>query len=507
MNLKKTWFSYVLWFAATGLSIYFSLMFMRNLCLHMEIDSLLTNGFMYSFPVVSVLIAFMLRKVLLLCKWKALPKGISYAIHALLFFALVGLFVILRFQTLSGIDSLEKIENSAVYQAALIGKTSGIILPDGVHNYLYSGLISGVLLFLGNKAIAIVYLQLFLQTLSFTCLCIIGHWLKKGILGYLPALVFAVSPTFYEALPEVTTANFSVCLCVIGMLFWFLLFQKHEKQIIDYLCCMLTGIIGGLLLVYHPVCIVYVIGTVFLLIGKKNISTWNKCGFVFTYMGVSAVVYAICAFLGITNIAYFVSCFVANSGNRLRGMQYGTIMVFVILTAFLWMYIVAFWVHTKNYVQIYIVPLWILAVMHFCGASYQDVKMQLMLMQLYMAFLCVEGIRHLLIPGAYKQMVETNKEETNSVVKTLKQIEEKEENSKKQLVFENGVPSVTQIIGGKDALAKLKDDEKVIDKTAPIENVLPMPKKHVPKVLDYAFEPESEQMHYDVEIENDEYDY
>ena len=47
----------------------------------------------------------------------------------------------------------------------------------------------------------------------------------------------------------------------------------------------------------------------------------------------------------------------------------------------------------------------------------------------------------------------------------------------------------------------------VIDKTAPIENVLPMPKKHTPRVFDYAFEPSEDMMHYDVEIENDEYDY
>ena len=46
-----------------------------------------------------------------------------------------------------------------------------------------------------------------------------------------------------------------------------------------------------------------------------------------------------------------------------------------------------------------------------------------------------------------------------------------------------------------------------IDKKAPIENVLPMPKKHKPRVLDYAFEPTEDLMHYDVEFENDDYDY
>lgn len=46
-----------------------------------------------------------------------------------------------------------------------------------------------------------------------------------------------------------------------------------------------------------------------------------------------------------------------------------------------------------------------------------------------------------------------------------------------------------------------------VDKTAMIENVLPMPKKHVSRTLEYAFDPSEDMMHYDVEIENDDYDY
>jgi len=58
-----------------------------------------------------------------------------------------------------------------------------------------------------------------------------------------------------------------------------------------------------------------------------------------------------------------------------------------------------------------------------------------------------------------------------------------------------------------EEISNSTEETLVIDKTAPIENVLPMPKKHTPKVLDYAFEPSEDMMHYDVEIENDEYDY
>ena len=51
-------------------------------------------------------------------------------------------------------------------------------------------------------------------------------------------------------------------------------------------------------------------------------------------------------------------------------------------------------------------------------------------------------------------------------------------------------------------------DVTVIDKTSMIENVLPMPKKHVNRTLDYAFEPSEEQMCYDIDVSaDDDYDY
>ena len=48
---------------------------------------------------------------------------------------------------------------------------------------------------------------------------------------------------------------------------------------------------------------------------------------------------------------------------------------------------------------------------------------------------------------------------------------------------------------------------EAMDKTAMIENVLPMPKKHVSRSFEYSFEPSDDMMHYDVEVENDDYDF
>ena len=316
MNHKKTWFSYVLWLIAAGLSIYFSLMFMRNFCLYMGIDSGLTNGFMYSFPIVGILLAFLIRIASIHCKLPVVSKGVRYGIHVVLLFLLIGVFGVLRYQTLGRMDSIEAIENSAVYQAALIGNNSGIVLPAGIHNQLYSSLISVLLLFLGNKAIAIVYLQLFLQVISFASLCVIGYWLKKGVTGYIPALVFSISPLFYEALPEVTAANLSFCFCLLGILTCFPLCQKHDKKMLDYIWCCFSAIISGLLVVYHPLFLVFIIPVVFLLMEKRNVDIKDRIFLTFTYAGAGAFVYGICSALGVADFSYFIASFTADNANH-----------------------------------------------------------------------------------------------------------------------------------------------------------------------------------------------
>ena len=108
-------------------------------------------------------------------------------------------------------------------------------------------------------------------------------------------------------------------------------------------------------------------------------------------------------------------------------------------------------------------------------------------------------------------------------------LEQKEKiNKTEEAVEEDSVQEDTGVIRVSDILkavkskktevekaydAKEETDEtesaaiKTTDKTAMIENVLPMPKKHVGRSFDYSFEPSTDMMHYDVELENDDYDY
>ena len=92
-------------------------------------------------------------------------------------------------------------------------------------------------------------------------------------------------------------------------------------------------------------------------------------------------------------------------------------------------------------------------------------------------------------------------EEMKTVMKSSSEIEVATNRVSVEISEIQEEPVVVEISEAKE------EPVSVIDRRAPIENVLPMPKKHVPKVLDYAFEPEENMMHYDVEIENDDYDY
>ena len=128
----------------------------------------------------------------------------------------------------------------------------------------------------------------------------------------------------------------------------------------------------------------------------------------------------------------------------------------------------------------------------------------------YSLFVCILsgiGVKRLFFEGyKVKETVsEAENTETEEVI-----IEE---------INEPGIANVVSIPAGKIEESKIKEVSfKAFDKTesvkAPLEeakkeikfldNPLPVPKKHVKKSIDYAFEPEADMMNYDIEISADD---
>ncbi len=69
------------------------------------------------------------------------------------------------------------------------------------------------------------------------------------------------------------------------------------------------------------------------------------------------------------------------------------------------------------------------------------------------------------------------------------------------------VSDIIKAVSNDEVQTDSQTEEPVINKTDMIENLLPMPKKHISRTFEYSFEPSQDLMHYDVELENDDYDY
>ena len=63
------------------------------------------------------------------------------------------------------------------------------------------------------------------------------------------------------------------------------------------------------------------------------------------------------------------------------------------------------------------------------------------------------------------------------------------------------------LASNKNIELKESQEEAIIDKKAPIENVLPLPKRHINKVVEYSYEPSEAEMHYDIELTEETSDY
>ena len=129
----------------------------------------------------------------------------------------------------------------------------------------------------------------------------------------------------------------------------------------------------------------------------------------------------------------------------------------------------------------------------------------------YSLFVCILsgiGVKRLFFEG-YKVKETVPEDETTETEEVI--IEE---------ISEPGIANVVSIPAGKIEESKIKEVSfKAFDKTesvkVPLEeeankeikfldNPLPVPKKHVKKSIDYAFEPEADMMNYDIEISADD---
>ncbi len=501
MSLKKTWFSYVLWFvfaAVTALISYsvltevlhgFYAMFISyapGYALFVDLGAKILTVLAVVFAV--LLLRFICSKM----KTPVLPKWLGIILHILIGVGIIAAFCVLRYPAfihayyLQSYSQAPPSQVQTFYELSKVGVVTGINVGTvSVFEQVYIYVLRTLFLFLGNKIEVLYFLQLILQALSLILIMLIGWTLQKGIFAWAPALLYAVLPTFFYTAEDVGITNFWAFAVILGLFIICLLEKAWKKKNVTYLVLVITQLLFA--------------------------------GFVF-FTKMDVLLYAKTPFI---------------SGGTTLGLPGILDVEMLVLAVLLITYCVSFFVDKQDHRSLFVLPVvgFGFLLVWLSNYEYEVSYCMMMLALVNLFFMFSQSVR---VIFAAKPEVVTGQNKTAEIVKVTKASEESapsvnQENEMEPVGFEwaemKEVMHSTEGIEVREEepvkvelpITEIPLEEKliteepgviaVVDRKAPIENVLPMPKKHKPKVLDYAFEPTEDMMHYDVEIENDEYDY
>lgn len=469
MSIKKTWFSYILWLFATGFSILFTYSYILGIviCYSFDVPNRvyscigISAGFVAGVSLVYALIWFVRSKLAGI----TIPKWGKRLLHILLLCGMTAVFITSRCMVLFSV-ALEDVVPIHIFETAKVMQAGGQSATYEVllmFEEIYINVLSVLFLFLGNKMEIMLYFQIFLQAVSLLLLLFIGRTLQKGFWGWIPALVYTLSQFCMDAVLCMDSDNFWFCVVLLGIAFICILEKAWKNKRITYIMITVAGIVFSMLS-------------------------------------------AIDAYPHLVN---FTDAFKFWLHEKLVMGGAGGFWSFLVLVAFMGFYCISFWKTRIDNASAYILPVAGFAVIIYFDLDAGIITAVFMLIRIYMSFMVAEGLR-ILFEVKQKVMMEQKEEPVSEDIQT-------EEAAIEDVLMEDtGVIRVSDILKavnveetdeGETAGEQTTVQEETVDKTAMIENVLPMPKKHVARTFEYAFEPEEGMMHYDVEIENDDYDY
>lgn len=479
MSLKKTWFSYVLWFlfaAATALISYSVLDevlqgFYSAFNFYIPAFNLYTDiGSKVAVIAIVVIAVVLIHFVCGKMKNPALPKWFGIILHIIMGLGIVAGFCVLRYPAFNYAYYLHSYSRAPsgqamyFYELSKIGSAMGSTAMS-VFEQVYVSAIRTLFLFFGNKMEVLLLAQLVMQALTLVLLTFIGRFLQKGIWSWIPALLYAVAPTCFYTASDAGITNFWTLIVVLG-LFVICIFEKAwKKKNITYLVMVFLQLLF--------------IGYAFFV--KKDVLLYNAEAYL--------------------------------SGGTTPGNPFILTLEMLLLVIFMITYCASFFMDKQDHRCLFVLPFigfGFLAVW-LSNYEYEISYCMLNLAFVNLFFMISQSMRTVF---RTKPEVVTGKNKAFETVETKFEWEEMQEvmhstegiEVRKSEPVKVDLPFTEVPIEEKNIAQEVKVIAP-IDRKAPIENVLPMPKKHKPRILDYAFEPMEDMMHYDIEIENDDYDY
>ena len=468
MSLKKTWFSYVLWFVFAGISVLIAYSVLSEvLQAFYTMLSSYVPGYEFSVDlgtkaVTILLVALTVVLLRLICskmKSPVIPRGLGIAGHILICLGIIAGFCVLHYQAFHYAYYLQSYSSEpfeqvmCFYELSKVGAVTGTDNVIGTLSLLeqaYICVIRTVFFFFGNKIEVMLFVQLVLQSVSLILLMVIGWTLQRGIFAWIPALLYAVTPTFFYTAEDAGITNFWTFVVILVLFIICLLEKAWKKKNITYLVMVFVQLLFA--------------GFVFC--SKMNVLLYAKEPFV--------------------------------SGGTTPGEIFVLNAEMLALAFLLVTYCVTFFMDKQDHHSLFVLPVIGYGFLSVWLSNYEfEVSYCMMLLTMVNLFFMISQSMRILFRA--RPEVVTGKKSPVKPVETQFEWEE----MKEVMHSTEGI----EVRKEEPAKVELTITEVPIDRKAPIENVLPMPKKHKPRVLDYAFEPTEDMMHFDVEIENDEYDY
>lgn len=501
MKVKKTWFSYILWLFATGFSIYFTYYALTNTVKYFDLpgSGQMEAGIAYTAAAVvfTALVCLLLRFLVNKIRFPRMYKWLAFILHILIFLAVGCMFLYTRlvypqgsemqlycFFQLSDEPFSRGLGRNSILEILYPELVEKIVLMlEGVSysafEKFYTSFLSVLFLFFGNLRVFIVFAAIGLQILTFLLLVFVGFKMQKGVFRWIPALVYTFLPMYNMMVADYGPSNFVFCFFVLILaLIWL-----HQKANKSRTCSHILTAVWGTL-----VCI-------FMLCAKWDV----------LFEGVKPF--------------QSEGIFLADSPVYTMTLLAGAVSLLL--------YCVGYAFNKTDITVIYLIPVLFGSGLFFVLQRPEN-DSSLFLGAFVMFFMLLTGMEGLKSLFTYAPVMAKESESTNET----KDAEKTEISNSREMPEESDIPKEnelscelpeneeapentdTGVIRVSDILGMTKEEkaaemasQEITDKTAMIENVLPMPKKHENRNPGYSFEPPEDMMHYDVEIENDEYDY
>ncbi len=390
------------------------------------------------------------------------------------------------------------------YEAAIIRE--GMEIPKMVHgaSYLYTGVLSVIFSFLGNKQSAGIVLQAVLQLAGILFL----YLAVRTLLGRAEAVISMAVMSFFPVSLQngFTLTPQNLYFFLFAGIFFFLSCCRKALQApqaggcVKFLLPLLTGIFTGYMIYLDIAGTLLFIAAFYILLDRGE-----KKG----NLPVAVILTAACLFslfflflfqsfyhgepLIQTVLAWLKLYFPPVFSYRIAAPDVTIAGSVAVCIGSAW-YAIGFWSEKGARGSLYALSVLLLLLFVFFTEPVMDCSL---LTLFYWSVLAAAGITGMSGWERREQSLPAHNSGNGQRKKKKKNRKKTEEKAEKETGREYGM----------EIEIKDMDDGENKNKIRFIENPLPLPKKHVKKTMGYRFEPEEEGMKYDIETkENDDFD-